>query len=239
MAPLTAIARATSVIMLCATSLFGQRTTSPIVRPPTLGATLQLPLAAPTNLTVTPAATSASLRWDAVSGATGYLVERTSAMYGNIIQTPTPIASTSFTDVSQQFDPRYLHTYRVMAVYPDGRYGASTVTYLPPPPRVSYPAYGGSCYGGWAGWTMQWTGVPEATGYVVSYKMSRKNDLNAWYSVDTTIVVGASPTSHFVDAYCTGRVAWVFQTTGVDNAAVASLFAGGARSAPTPATASK
>lgn len=123
MSLLTAIARATSMMVLGATSLFGQvdrrfTISRPIIPTTTPEATLERPLPAPTNLTLTPAGTSASLRWDPVPGATSYLVTRTSALYGTIQQTPTPISSTSFTDVSQQFDPRYLHTYRVSAVYP-------------------------------------------------------------------------------------------------------------------------
>ena len=35
-----------------------------------------------------------------------------------------PITGTSFTAMSQQFDPRYLYTHSVYAVHPDGRSGS-------------------------------------------------------------------------------------------------------------------
>jgi hypothetical protein len=168
MSPLTAIARATSMMALGASSLFGQVDRGAVIVKPDMPTTLRQPtlvkpLAGPANLTVTPAGIEATLRWDSVPGVKGYLVTRTSAQ-GNIQQTPTPITSTSFTDVSQQFNPRYTFTYGVIAVYPDGRGATSTVTYLPPPATVSRPQWGGSCYGSGAGWTTNWTGVPEATG---------------------------------------------------------------------------
>ncbi len=159
---------------------------------------MERPLPAPTNLTLTPAGTSASLRWDPVPDATGYLVTRTSALYGTIQQTPTPISSPSFTDVSQQFDPRYLHTYRVSVVYPDGRTGASTVMSLPAPASVSPPHWDGNRYTTGSGWTTKWAAVPEATTYVVRYQMQMTNGLNAYWWVDTSIVVAAPTTSHYV-----------------------------------------
>jgi hypothetical protein len=236
MSSLTAIARATSMMVLGATSLFGQverRSTisRPIIPRTPPGATLERPLPAPTNLALTPAGTSASLRWDPVPGATGYLVTRTSALYGTIQQTPTPISSTSFTDVSQQFDPRYLHTYRVSAVYPDGRTGAATVTYAPAPAGVS-TKHEGNRYVGATGWTTTWGAVPEATGYVVRYQLYMTNGLNAYWTVDTSIVVAAAPTSHYVGEW-NGLRGVGNAPTAIRSAAVSAVFANGARSSAT------
>lgn len=191
-------------------------------------------LPAPANLTLTPAGTSASLRWDPVPGATGYLVARTSARYGTIQQTPTPLSSTSFTDVSQQFDPRYLHTYRVIAVYPDGRTGAATVTYLPAPASVSLPQRAGNQNVGATGWTTTWAAVPEATAYVVRYGMHMTNGLNAYWNIDTSVVVSAPTTSHYVGEW-NGQHTGGNAPTGILSAAVSAVFANGTRSSATPA----
>jgi hypothetical protein len=240
MSSLMAIPRATSMLALGATSLFGQVDRGAVIARPTIPTTvlrqptLVQPLAGPANLTVTPAPTEASLRWDSVPGVKGYLVTRFSALYGNIQQTPTPITGTSFTDVTQQFNPRYLFTYSVIAVYPDGRGATSTVTYLPAPASVTRPQWGGNCYGSGAGWTTNWAAVPEATGYVVRYKLRQTNGWNVYRTVDTSIVVPASPTSHYVREYCS-PIGGIFGTVGVENPAVSTIFANGARSAATAA----
>lgn len=227
------------MMVLGATSLFGQRTASPILRPAPTGLTLEQPLAAPANLTVTPGATQASLRWDAVIGATGYLVTRTSALYGTIQQTPTPITATTFTDVSQQFDPRYIHTYKVMAVYPDGRYSPAEVKYLPPPATVSFPRFSGECYGNGIIYTTTWAAVPEATSYVVRYKMylvqfaNNSGNANGYSTIDTLVTVPVSPTSHSVrtNGACPyGNIFYVWLPKSIDAATVSAVFANGARS---------
>jgi hypothetical protein len=155
-------------------------------------------------------------------------------MYGTIQQTPTPITATSFTDGSQQFDPRYIHTYRVSAVFPGGKYAPSSVKYLPPPPSVKHPAYGGGCTTiGWAGFTTTWAAVPEATGYVLRYKMHMDNGWNVTYSVDTAVVVGAAPQSHYVGQKCPGSAPGYFGVSLITEVAIYALFADGSRSAPT------
>jgi hypothetical protein len=237
---LMAIARATLITALGATSLFGQVYQGAVIARPTTPTTvlrqptLVQPLAGPTNLTVTPAGIEATVRWDPVPGVTGYLVTRTSAQSGTIQQTPTPITSTSFTDVSQQFDPRYLHTYQVLAVYPDGRSGASTVTYLPPPPRVSLPQHVGNRYVGATGWNTTWVAVPEATGYAVRYQLDMTDGNNAYWLVDTTFVVAAPATSHWVGEW-NGLKGLGNAPTSIRSAAVSAVFPNGARSAATPA----
>jgi hypothetical protein len=227
------------MMALGASSLFGQVERGAVIarpdRPTTLRkATLVQPPAAPTNLTVTPAATEASLRWDPVPGATGYRVTRMNALYGSILQTPNPITSTSFTDVSQQFNPRYLYTYSVYAVHPDGRAGIATVTYLPAPASVSRPQHVGNRYAvGWAGWNTTWTAVPEATGYVVRYQLWQTNGWNVYRTVDSSIVVAAPTTTHYVGEY--NGLQGFFGTVLIKSSAVSAVFANGARSAATPA----
>jgi hypothetical protein len=206
-----------------------------VLRPPSAGATLEQPLAAPTNLTVTPAATTASLRWDAVPGVVGYLVTRTSRLYGTIQQTPTPLTATSFTDVSQQFDPRYLHTYGVSAVYPGGRYAAATVSYYPPPASVGYPQHYGNRYVGATGWTTTWTAVPEATGYVVHYQLHMTNGGNAYWNVDTTFAVAAPATTHSLGEWNGQPGLYGNAPTAIRSTAVSAVFPNGGRSAATPA----
>jgi hypothetical protein len=240
MSPLTAIARATAMMALGATSLVAQvdrqiyrsPTSKPIITTPAPGPTLERPLPAPANLTVTPARTEATLRWDPVPGATGYLVTRTSRLYGTIQQTSNPIGSTSFTDVSQQFDPRYLHTYNVSAIYPDGRASTSSVTYLPAPASVSYPQHYGNRYVGATGWTTTWAAVSEATGYIVRYKMQLTNGLNLFWTVDTTFAVAAPTTSHSVGEW-NGSAGLGNAPSAIYSAAVSATFANGARSAAT------
>lgn len=236
MSSLTAIARAAPMLALSASSLFGQvverrSLISRPLTPITTGATLQRPLRGPANLTLTPAATSATLQWDSVPGATGYLVERTSALYGTIQQTPTPISSTSYSDVSQQFDPRYLHTYRVSAVYPDGRAGVSTVTYAPAPASAR-TLHEGNPYAGATGWRTTWPAVSEATGYAVRYQLQMTNGLNAFWTVDTTVVVAAPTTSDYVGEW-NGLHGVGNAPTAIRSAAVSAIFANGARSSAT------
>lgn len=189
------------------------------------------PLAAPANLTVTPMGTNVALRWDAASGAKGYMVQRTSRMHGNIIQTQSPITATSFTDISQHFDPRYVFTYQVSAVYPDGRYASSSASYFPAPTNVqiAWTAPATNYYG----WNTTWNTVPEAISYSVKYRMALKSYTGAtslyswgtatWTDADTTFVVAAPKTNHFVYGQ-QGSVQ-------VKTVAVSALFANGGRSA--------
>jgi hypothetical protein len=95
---------------------------------------------APANLRAT--ATSASavhLKWDAASGAVGYVVERTSAPGVQPVETPTGSAAPAFDDAVPAGDNAYL--YRVKAVYGGGysAYGnydlAATVIFTDDPLR--------------------------------------------------------------------------------------------------------
>jgi hypothetical protein len=204
-----------------------------VLRPPAAGATVEQPLAAPANLTLTPAATSATLRWDPVPGAVGYIVTRTTRLYGSIQQTPTPITATSFTDVSQQFDPRHVYTYGVSAVYPGGRYAMATVSHFPAPASVGYPQHYGNRYVGATGWT--WTAGPEATGYLVHYNLQLTNGGNLYWNVDTTFAVAAPTTKHDLSEWNGQAGLYGNAPTAIRSTAVSAVFPNGGRSAPTPA----
>lgn len=191
------------------------------------------PLPGPANLALTPGATMASLRWDAAPGAIGYMVTRSSALYGQTPLMNTPITGTSFTDVTQHFDPRYLHTYTVLAVFADGRNGASSVTHLPAPSGVS-TVYNAAAYAcGPASFTTRWTAVPEATSYAVQYRLSLTDGRNYLSGrVDSAFTVAAPTASHTIAAYRPGCEQ--AGPTAVQ-AAVAAIFPNGARSAATAA----
>ena len=245
MSSVVTIARTAAMIVAAASSLGAQRIAAPISRPPLTTLSIEQPLAAPANVTVTPSGTQATLRWDAVPGATGYLITRTSALYGTIQQTPTPITATTFTDVSQQFDSRYLFTYKVMAVYPDGRYAATEVSYLPAPASVSFPAPSGGCYDVGPRYTTTWSAVPEATSYIVRYKIamtttSSPGSLGMYIgSIDTLVTVPAPRTSDYMLTYggtCYGNIVGLPTPSRIDAATVAAVFANGKRSAETVCT---
>lgn len=76
--------------------------------------------------------------------------------------------------------------------------------------------------------------MPEATGYVVRYEMRMTNGLNAYWTVDTSIVVAAPTTSHYV-AEWNGLRGFGNAPTGIRSAAVSAVFANGARSSATAA----
>lgn len=202
---------------------------------PAAGATLEQPPAPPANLTLTPAATTVSLRWDPAPAAVGYLVSRTSKLYGTIQQTPTPLTGTSFTDVSQQFDPRYLHTYAVTAVHPGGRYAVASVSHYPAPASVGYPVHYGNRYVGATGWTTTWTAVPEASGYVVHYQLHMTNGGNAYWNVATTFAVAAPTTKHSLGEWNGQPGLYGNAPTAIRSTAVSATFPNGGRSAATPA----
>ena len=240
MSSLSEIARTAALVMLITDSALAQRTAITIEKPAISGMTI-VPVAAPANLSVTPAGTQATVRWDAVSGATGYMVSRTSAMYGTVQQTAAPITSTTFTDISQQFDSRYTFTYKVMAVAADGRYAASEVTYWPAPATVSFPRWGGNCGGGSMWYTTTWSPVPEASGYIIRYLIhkvyeDRYGAVVTGENVDTLVTVPASTTRHQVQTNgpCHfGNITGNMIPYSVDAATVTAVFPSGAKSAET------
>lgn len=135
-----------SLASLASTALHAQvreRITRPVRSPvianpaPEAGiARLARPMAGPANLTVTGTPATASLRWDAVAGASGYHVSRTDAAGAAARLTGDAIAATSFEDVSGGVKPGVAYTYRVTATYPDGGAGTAQASFTPPAPAV-------------------------------------------------------------------------------------------------------
>ena len=115
-----------------------------LVRPPVIATpdpgegthTLAPLMAGPTNLSVTGTPASATLRWDAAPGASGYHVSRTDAAGATARLTADPIASSSFEDLSGGVKPGVAYTYRVTATHPNGGAGTAQVTFTPPAPAV-------------------------------------------------------------------------------------------------------
>jgi hypothetical protein len=98
--------------------------------------TLARPMAPPTNLTATGTPATASLRWDAAPGATGYYVSRTDAAGATAKLTPTPLAATSFEDRSGGVRPGTGYVYHVTAAYPDGGLGTAELSFTTPAAAV-------------------------------------------------------------------------------------------------------
>ena len=98
--------------------------------------TLARPMAGPTNLTATGTPATASLRWDAAPGASGYHVSRADAAGASVRLTANPIAATSFEDASGGVKPGIGYTYHVTAMHPNGGSGSAQVSFTPPAPAV-------------------------------------------------------------------------------------------------------
>ena len=143
------------------------------------GAQIGNVLLPPPNLAVSGSNREANLRWDAVPGATGYVVTRIDGTHGAITLTPSPIGATSLQDTSGPFHFRLPITYRVISAYPGGVSGlASEVTYAAPPPaptnarvtQVTNPnavagAHSGLDYLG--NWSLSWDATPGASRIVI------------------------------------------------------------------------
>jgi hypothetical protein len=89
---------------------------------------------APVNVVVGGSPTTAWLRWDRLSGVTGYTVSRAAgAGQPWVSLTPSPMLAETFADPGG-LDPRVSYLYKVTAVYPDGRVGSTDVVFTPPAP---------------------------------------------------------------------------------------------------------
>lgn len=79
--------------------------------------------------------TSATLSWNAIVGASGYMVYRNDL--GALTTAPLPLTTTSYTHRGPH-DYRLTYSYRVVALYPNGHTGPSApVSYTPPKPPVA------------------------------------------------------------------------------------------------------
>jgi hypothetical protein len=100
---------------------------------PTLHRTDDMP--APTVQLSDAAPTSVTLSWNALVGASGYVVYRNDL--GALNTPPLPLTATSYTHRADN-DYRVTYNYRVVALYPNGHTGPSApVSYTPPKPPVA------------------------------------------------------------------------------------------------------
>jgi len=88
---------------------------------------------APINLQISGTPAAATLRWSAVTGATGYQVSRALTGGSSTVITPTRITSISFTDPVP--DRTKTYTYQVSAYQADGSFGTATASFTPPAPQ--------------------------------------------------------------------------------------------------------
>jgi hypothetical protein len=89
---------------------------------------------APTGLTISGTPTTATLRWNAVTGAVGYQVLRAeTGGASSAVLTASPITATSLADVPP--DRARTYTYHVRALQADGTYGVAKADFLAPPPE--------------------------------------------------------------------------------------------------------
>ena len=119
---------------------------------------------APTSLTVSGGPTTATLTWNAATGATSYRVNR--AITGTtdwMPLTPTPITATSLANDPLP-DHRQSYTYQVLAYQPGGQFGGASVDYTPP--RPTDPTNLTATVSGTV-IQLSWTGVPYVSGYMV------------------------------------------------------------------------
>lgn len=100
---------------------------------PTLQRTDDMP--APTAQLSDATPTSVTLSWNALVGASGYVIYRNDL--GAVTAPPLPLTATSYTHRAPN-DYRLTYNYRVVALYPNGHTGPSApVSYTPPKPPVA------------------------------------------------------------------------------------------------------
>ncbi|MEO7101622.1 MAG: fibronectin type III domain-containing protein [Luteolibacter sp.] len=137
-------------------------------------------LPAPTNLTAAPGSGQIALSWNAVSGATGYTVQR-SAVSGGPYTTVATVTGTSFTNTGLANGTTYY--YVVSAVNSSGESGNSAqASAIPQPPAPSAPI-GLAATGGNAQVALTWNISSGAT----SYNVKRATVNGGPYSTITSV----------------------------------------------------
>ena len=152
---------------------YGQIIERAVVRPgiavqiaPTGSTVSLLPvLASPANLAITGTPSTASLRWDGVVNATGYVVTRVDPNGVSVRLTATPITAASFQDLSGGVRPGGTYTYLVTATAPNYNDGSTQQAFVPPAAAVP----------GWVridpladGGMLTWAPVPGAASYRIA-----------------------------------------------------------------------
>jgi len=149
---------------------------------------------APGNFAVqTATATSVVLGWQAVSGASSYVVQRRAVSDGAYLAGGSTVTGTTYSDSS--FDPFTAYTYRVFAVSSGASgFASNEVTVGPPPAGFSYAALTPSRVATTAG-----ASVSEY-GQSVSIALDGNGDPALAFKDNSTIHTGTAPT----DVYFVG-----------------------------------
>jgi fibronectin type 3 domain-containing protein len=124
------------------------------------GSTAPAAPAAPTDLTAAAVASSVSLAWGAVSGATGYDVLRSTAAGGPFSKlTGSPQAATTYTDTAVAAGATYW--YQVQAVNDAGSSASSATASatVPAAQDTSVPVFSDALASGWSDWS--WGGTRD------------------------------------------------------------------------------
>jgi hypothetical protein len=139
---------------------------------------LQRLVPGPTNLRTSGSPAYAWLGWDAVAGATGYLVTRTDATGAATTLTSSAITDPNYNDYSG-LTPGRTYTYTVSAVYANGNLGPSQVTYTTPQPVG--PAWVRAEVNEIGGFGVTWPYTPGANGfYVIQTTPNGQTLSNGW-----------------------------------------------------------
>jgi fibronectin type 3 domain-containing protein len=195
-----------------------------------ISATPVAPPSAPTGLAAVPGNAEVNLTWNAVSGATGYVVRRSTTSGGGYAAFPgNTTADTSLVNTGLTNGTPYFYVVAATnagGVGPDSAQAAATpVTPLLPPPN---PVRAVALTGGVA---LHWDAVPGATAYKIRRSVAGNdeeftstapshmdqplvNETTYSYTVRTVNEFGPGPDSAPVTV--TPRVVLVFQDTNTD-----------------------
>ncbi|MDF3022566.1 MAG: dockerin, partial [Steroidobacteraceae bacterium] len=169
---------------------------------------------APASLTVTAGNNQVSLTWVAVTGATSYIVYRstTAGQRGASVGTST---SASFVDTTAANGTTYL--YQVAAVNAGGEGQSSTQSagVTPTAPVVLPTAPGGVSATLESGQvTVTWTGVIGATSYTI-YRSTTQGTQGA--------SLGSSTTTNYIDSTVVNGTSYYYQVSAVNSAGEGAL----------------
>jgi rhamnogalacturonan endolyase len=164
------------------------------------------PASAPAGLTITTTETTTNeqptLRWDAVSGAVGYIIFRSTSPTGPFVfpgEYVMSITETTYTDVVPLGAAYY---YVVVAVNAAGVSGHSAVVGTPPGGPASLTAYPGN-----AQITLVWSAVAGATNYIIKRGLSSGDETTTVATTTNTIYTDsplANGTTYFYVVIATG-----------------------------------
>lgn len=152
-------------------------------------------LGAPANLSITGTPSTASLKWDGVANATGYVVTRVDPTGVATKLTPVPITTTRFDDLSGGVRPSATYTYRVSATATNYNDGSTQQTFTAPAAAVpAWARVDQSSDGG----TLTWAAVSGAASYKI---------VESWcVLVQIPVYSGTTQTGYTTRTDCQSRV---------------------------------